>query len=346
MNYKPLTREEMISVIEGKGCAPRIPVLLKFWTHPEEFGDGKEKVYEIMNQYPEDAQFIPFNTPEVFKAPKDAPSYRWVNYDDPYTGTSVGLDARAAIKDWNQLDEILKDFPDPYYPGLINSNPADDGRYRIGYWWYGLFERHWQLRGMEDALCDYYDYPDEVHRLFRAVTDFYLVMIERGKRELNLDAIFFGDDLGGQVSPFLSPALFREFIKPYYNEIINKAHSLNMHVWLHCCGNIEILIPDLIEIGLDVLHPIQKHTMDRKKIADKFGNDICIWIGFDVQRVIPFGTCAEVREEVREMMDTFFRPEGRLLFTAGNGINGDCRLDALEALYDEAFSYGSVVGKK
>ena len=94
-------------------------------------------------------------------------------------------------------------------------------------------------------------------------------------------------------------------------------------------------------MGLNVIHPIQKYTMDEKVIAEKYGSDICIWAGFDVQQVIPWGTPAEVRDEVRFMMDTYYRPEGKFMLTAGNGINQDCPLESLQALYYEAFKYGT-----
>lgn len=346
MLYKPLTREEVVSVIEGKSAASRVPVLLQFWTHEEEFGERKEMVREIKDAYPEDAQIISFNMPEVYEAPDDDMEYRWVNYDNPYKNRSVGLDAQVAIPDWKQLDDVLEHFPNPGYSGVFPSKPLEDGRYRLGHWWYCLFERHWQLRGMTEALMDYYTFPDEVHRLFRAVTDFYIKIIERSKTELGIDGIFVSDDFGTQTGPFFSLEIFREFYKPYYKEIIDKVHSLGMHFWLHSCGNIEILLPEFIDLKLDVIHPIQKYTMDEKKIAERFGKDICIWAGFDVQKTIPWGRPEDVRKEVRFMMDTYYRPEGRFMFTAGNGINGDCKIDSLKALYDESFKYGSIIGKK
>jgi uroporphyrinogen-III decarboxylase len=113
-----------------------------------------------------------------------------------------------------------------------------------------------------------------------------------------------------------------------------------MHFWLHSCGNIESFIPDLIEIGLDVIHPIQKYTMDERNIASKFGKDICIWAGMDVQRTIPYGSPDDVRKELRFLYDTYYRKEGRLMLTAGNGMTADTPFDSLKALLDEALVYG------
>jgi len=153
--------------------------------------------------------------------------------------------------------------------------------------------------------------------------------------------VFVSDDLGTQTGPFFSPDVFRTFFKPYYKELIDRAHELGMHFWLHACGNIERLLPDLVEIGLDVLHPIQKYAMDERRIADTYGKDLCIWAGFDVQRIIPYGTPEEVRAEVRYLIDTYDRPDGRFLLTAGNAITPDCPVGSLHALLDEAFAYGT-----
>ncbi len=340
-NYNPLTREEMIAVIEGKGAARRVPMMYHFWTDPTVFGAKKTRVNQLLTKYPYDITHIKFNMPKVFDAPTDDPNYRWANYDNPYGDESVGLDEMIAIPDWAQLDAIIDNFPDPNYTHLLTEIPADDGSYRLGHWWYLLFERLWSLRGMTNALMDFYLYPEQVHRLLRKITDFYLVALERGKTECQLDGVIISDDIGTQTGPFFSHDLFSQFIKPYYKELIDKAHSLNMHFGLHTCGNVEIFIPDLVEIGLDVLHPIQKYTMDEKKIADQFGHDICIWAGFDVQQIIPFGTPEEVRKEVRFMIDTYYRPEGRLILTAGNGITGDTPIESFKALLDETFIYGS-----
>ena len=337
---KPLTREEIISVIEGKSIARRVPFNIHFWVHADTFGDRKEAVEAILAKYPQDIQVQTLAIPAVFDAPAGFPDYRWVNWDDPYRDTNVGLDHRIALPDWERLDEVLENFPNPEYPGLFDLfEPERDTRYRLGHWWFCLFERHWSLRGMTDALMDYYVSPDKVHRLLRAVTDFYVRIIKRAAAEKQCDGIWISDDLGTQTGPFFSPEIFRDFFKPYYKEIISTCHELGMHTWLHACGNIEIFLPDFIEIGLDVIHPIQKHTMVEAEIAGKYGGDITFFSGLDVQQVIPWGTPDEVRQEVRFLIDTFWQ-NGKCMITAGNGINQDCPLESLEAFLQEAVEYG------
>ena len=253
------------------------------------------------------------------------------------------LDAAIALDDWGKLDEVIAKFPRADFPALLEWMPKPDGRYRLAHWWYCLFERHWSLRGMTNALTDYYEYPEETHRLFQALTDFYGGIITRCAREAPFDGLWTSDDLGTQGNGFFSPGIFREFFKPYYRQIFDTCHRLRIHNWMHACGCVREFIPDWIASGLDVLHPIQKHTMDERAIAKEFGGRLTIFTGLDVQRVIPWGTPDEVRAEVRHLMDTFWRPgEGRCMITAGNGINGDCTLAGLEAFLDESFRYGAV----
>jgi len=352
MKYESLTREQVRSVIEGRGAAPRVPVAMHFWTNPSAFGEKEAEVSKYISEYPMDVMAIGLGLPDTHNAPADDPEYRWVNYawEDVErknfdASEKHGLDSNNSIPDWELLDGIIENFPKASYPGLIGWNPEENGQYRLGCFWFCFFERHWMLRGMENALTDYLLYPEEMHRLYRALTDFYKDVIIRGAKELKLDGVFTSDDIGTQKSTFFSMDVFKEFFKPYYKELIDCAHENGMHFWLHTCGNVEQFLPDFTEIGLDVIHPIQKYTMDEKQIAEQFGDKICFWAGFDVQQIIPYGTADDVAEEVKFMMDTYYRKDGRFMITAGNGITGDTPIDSLYRLYDECFKYGIEVGK-
>lgn len=345
MKYNALKKQEVIDVIEGKGVASRIPVALHFWNTPEAFSEDKiEIVRKISDQYPSDIVFNSFAMPQAFTPPDNDSSFRWINYKlDNNETQSHGLDSNNYIKDIEEeIDLFINNMPNADYVDLFKGLPLNtEGRYSVCHWWYGIFERHWWLRGMENALTDFYIYKDETHKLYRALTDFYKKIIIRAKKELNVDGIFISDDIGTQTGSFFSIEIFREFLKPYYEEIIRTAHENGMHFWLHSCGNIEDFIPEFIEIGLDVLHPIQKYTMEEAKIAKKYGDKICIWAGFDVQQIIPYGSKEDVLKEVSHLIDTYYRSDGRLMLTAGNGITGDCPIESLEALYDGYYRLGS-----
>jgi len=346
LEYEPLSRDEVARVVEGRGCASRIPILLHQWISPEAFDDPVTRnwVTELLDRFPQDAIVIPWKDIDPYIAPEDDPEYRWMNTDAPPSHDENGaIDARAPLSDWQQLDGVIAAFPSADYPSLFPNIPPDDGRYRIAQWWWTLFERHWSLRGMSNALMDYYTNPDEVQRLFTVLTDFYCHVIERARHETKADAIYVTDDFGTQSGPFFSPEIFDTFFAPYYRCLIDTAHANGMHFWLHSCGDISLLLPKFIELGLDVLHPIQKYCMDEKKVASEYGGRLTFWAGFDVQQTIPFGTPEDVRREVRHLFDTYYRPDGRFLFTLGNGITGDTPLESLEALFEEAFSYGATI---
>ena len=335
---KSLSKQQIRNIIEGRGAAERIPLIYHFWVSPNTFGENAEKAQEYLDHYPFDIERVGLRMPDILKAPDDDANYRYI-HENINIDENSAIDSRMAISDWDQLDEILENFPSPEYPNLIPQIEKSE-KYRLVHWWFWMFERFWSLRGMENALIDFYTNPDEVHKLFTKLTSFYCRVLERAKEELDADGLFLSDDIGTQTSGFFSIEIFNEFFKPYYKILTDKAHSLGMHLWFHCCGNIEMYLPGLIEIGIDVLHPIQKYAMDEKHIAKEFGGQICIWAGFDVQRIIPYGSTQDVRAEVKNIIDTFYRTDGRFMLTFGNAVTRDCPIESLYAVLDESYSYG------
>lgn len=336
-----LTKQEVKNVIEGKGAASRPPILYDLWIGENVFGGDYEKRAAWLEPYPKDVDHVFLNMPDIINAPADDPNYRWCGVDKANMDEK-GWDARVILEDWesDEAETLFETFPDPEYPGLISENKPEGDRYTLARWWYLLFERHWSIRGMENALTDFYLYPDETHRLYQKLTDFYLRIMERACKEMKIDGFFVSDDLGTQNSPFFSQEIFDEFFKPYYKQIIDKAHELGTHFCLHSCGKIDKFLPAFVEIGLDVIHPIQKYTMEEKKIAEQFGDQICILAGFDVQQTIPFGTPDDVRKEVHYLLDSYWNDNGRLMFTMGNYSTEDWKTDSLKALYEETVTYG------
>ena len=333
-----LTAQQVRDVIEGRGCT-QIPVLYDLWIYPSVMEKEQAQVEAMLEKYPRDVQEVFLRFPDMYDAPEEDGDYRWAAAGGKHR-EGVGLDADVVIEDWEDAEEFFERFPSPDYPGLIPEFQKDGERYLLARWWYLYFERLWSLRGMENALTDFYLYPEEVHRLFGKLTDFYVRAMERAKEELDADGFFASDDIGTQNSPFFSLEIFREFFKPYYKRLCDKAHDLGMHFWLHTCGNVELFLEDFIEIGLDVIHPIQKNTMDENEIARKYGDRLCIFAGFDVQYLMAFGTPEEVREEVKHLMETYKRQDGRFLMTMGNGSTPDWKIENLTALYEASLEYG------
>ena len=271
-------------------------------------------------------------------------------------------DARRAVTDYREyfvphgmfenavydgIPALLADLPDTDAPGLFDEakRRADaahaEGKYVLIYHWSLMYERIWKFRGMQNLLLDYFDYPDEVHALHRAVADTEKKLLLRAIAELRPDGFMFSDDLGSQRALMMSPAMFRAFIKPYYTEIWGLCRAHEVDPWLHTCGNVTEIIGDLIECGLSVLHPIQKHTMDWAETAEKWRGKIAFWVGMDVQDTLIRGTPEDVRREVRLIRDTFDSPNGGLLYASGNGIVRGTPLENIEAFLDECLRYGN-----
>lgn len=336
-----LTRDDVRAAIYMKN-PPRPPRAFTKW-----WGEGLWEQYGAelsrFDKYNEDVVVVPFPVPSF--TPREDGFYWRVPAVD--RSGKVGLDADAKLPDWDDLPALLADLPDTDAPHLFDDAKqiADaahaEGKYVLIHHWSLMYERIWNFRGMENLLMDYYDYPDEVHALHRAVADTENKLLLRAIRELKPDGYMISDDLGAQKSLMMSPSTFREFIKPYYAETWGMARANDVDVWLHTCGNITEIIGDLIECGLSVLHPIQKHTMDWEEIAAKWKGKIAFWVGMDVQDTLINGTPEDVRREVHTMRDTFDSPDGGFLYAAGNGIVGGTPLDNIEAFLDECLHYGN-----
>ena len=214
-----------------------------------------------------------------------------------------------------------------------------EGKYVLIHHWSLMYERIWNFRGMENLLMDYYDYPEEVHALHTAVADTERKLLLRAIREVRPDGYMISDDLGTQHSLMMSPATFREFIKPYYVKVFGLAAEHDVDVWLHTCGNVTGILGDLIECGVNVLHPLQKRTMDWEDVARQWKGKVAFWVGMDVQDTLINASPEAVRREVRLMRDTFDDPRGGFLYAAGNGIVGGTPLENIEAFLDECANY-------
>ena len=351
-NRPILSAQEVRQAINGEADpTSRIPMFFHFWTHPFAYGEREPEIVALLEEYPYDAMVVSPMMPgyaESYFA--DHPGYVWIP-SAKNAKEKGSLDARQYITDWDNIDKIIDELPDPELPWVMDEAKKaiakdDTGRYRLGYFWYLYYERFWSFRGMENALVDFYEHPEEVHKLFAALTRIYVVYVRRLKEECNCDGLFVTDDLGTQTGLMFSPALFKEFFAPYYKQVIDECHRQGMHFWFHTCGNVTDLLDDFISLGMDVIHPIQKYSMSETATAQRFGDKICFLAGMDVQQIMPHGTTEDVRREVRFMIDTYARPGGGLMLTLGNGVTPDIPIENLRAMMDEAYRYGMARGKK
>jgi uroporphyrinogen decarboxylase len=211
-------------------------------------------------------------------------------------------------------DPVLKEpslrgyaFPPARRPGLFDgfgervAEAAATERYVTWGIGFSLYERAWSLRGIEGFLLDLVEHPRFAHELLDRICEFNLALIEQACG-YPIDNVRFGDDWGSQRGLIMGPALWREFIKPRFARMVGAARAAGKTAMLHTDGDVSAILPDLIEVGLTVLNPVQPDVMDIYAIKRKYGRDLCFHGGVSVQHFLPDSTEAEVRAEVRRLI--------------------------------------------
>ena len=165
------------------------------------------------------------------------------------------------------------------------------------------------IRGFADAMEDLYVERENIEYLLDRVQGFEMDIIH-GYSQYDLDAISFGDDWGSQNSLLISPALWREFYKPRLKKQFDLIHSLGMDVYFHSCGNVYDIIPDLIEIGADILNFNQPDLFGVEKLGNDFGGKVCFNCPVDHQTVAIKGTRVEIFDYVKRLYDNLGSSSG------------------------------------
>jgi uroporphyrinogen decarboxylase len=199
------------------------------------------------------------------------------------------------------------------------------------------------MRGYAASLEDLIAAPDFVHAFMERYVDFWVRLTERALQEVGglVDVAMFGDDLGTQQGPVMSPALYRRLIKPYHVRMVQAVKRFNKPLLLHSCGSVAAFMPDLIEAGFDALHPVQVSAkdMDSTRLKQDFGRDITFWGGVDTQRVLPRGTPQDVREEVRKRIADL-GPGGGYVLGAVHNIQAEVPVENILAMFEAAREFG------
>jgi len=177
---------------------------------------------------------------------------------------------------------------------------------------FGLFERTWAIRGFENVLMDSIAEPKFYQELVERVTALQIEVVEE-LLTLPVDGIMFSDDWGDQRDVLLGPERWRTYLKPHLAKMYDVVHRSGKYCLSHCCGNVQQIIPDLIEIGLDVLQSVQPEAMNPYELKKQFGKDITFWGGLGSQHLIPFGSPEEIRAEVTELCRVMGKAGGYIL---------------------------------
>ena len=199
-----------------------------------------------------------------------------------------------------------------------------------------LWERATFMRGMENLLMDTLLNPKFVEALLQELTDYIIKgMLKLFEMDCEFEAIFLMDDYGAQRSTIISPDQWRKFVKPCLDKIYGLAKENDCDVIHHTCGHVTPIIGDMIDMGLDVLNPIQPETMDIKELKREFGADVTFWGGLSTQDLLINGSPQQVIDQVRWLKDHMAK-DGGYIFDTGLTIQADVPEKNLIAMIDEA----------
>jgi len=215
-------------------------------------------------------------------------------------------------------------------------------RYCIMFFAGGAFETPWYMRGQERFLMDLIECPDIAESISRRATDFYkqraLRPIEESRGKIDL--VGSGGDIGTQRAMMLAPDLWRKHIKPYSTQLIRTFEDLGLMTFYHSCGSIVPVIEDLIDMGLDILDPVQPQAagMEATRLKAQFGDRLAFHGGIDEQKLLPRGTPEDVRAETIRLMDALGR-DGAYVVCPAHAIQPDTSVENAMAIYDTALEY-------
>lgn len=227
-------------------------------------------------------------------------------------------------------------LPDPTDPtrtaGYASAFAADPDGYRVADLGFSLYERAWTLAGMEDFLAAMALDPSFADALLDRILEYNLEIIERACAE-PIDAMMFGDDWGQQHGLIMGKRSWRRYILPRVSRMYAAVKAHGKRVFIHSCGKVDELFPDLVDAGLDVFNPFQPEVIDIAEAKRLYGDHLTFFGGISTQRTLPYGTPQDVRDEVRRLIDVV-GASGGLIAAPAHAIPADARPENIVAMIE------------
>lgn len=313
-----------------------IPQLLNVWYHGGTLEKYGEELKSLIARYPDDIMWHVY-------------ADVWLDWGldvehipmENYATVEFIQAKKRPLEDWKKLESFLRNIPDPVKIGMFEGLGKLRQKYYSQYLLYiqlALFKEKLDLfRGMENVYTDLYLNRDKIEVLLEVFFTYAAAVIKKCA-EIGVDGILFGDDWGSERSLLISPKMWREVFKPWYKRAFEKVHHHGMDVFFHSDGNIREIIPDLIEIGVDVLHPLQPDVMDIKKIVQDFRGEVCFLTGLDV-RFLPKISAQKVKESIYDEFKLFDYKKGGFIIGATNALLPDIPMENLKVMYRAIDTY-------
>jgi len=268
----------------------------------------------------------------------DAWGIRW-RYVRNDSGAYTEIVEHPLAGDLTQVDTF--EIPDPleetqYEDFRIKKSLYGHEKWMIGSSQISIFEACWYLRGLDTFLMDMVLNPDYCETLMDKVMQFPLNASAK-YIELGADMVWFGDDVSMQTGMMMSVDMWRKYLKPRYARLFAACKALNPSVKIayHSCGQCTAVLDDMIEIGLDVLNPLQPMAIDPFETKKRYGKRLVLFGGLCVQRVMPYGSTKDVRNAVKRLRTELGQGGGYILAPAHH-IQADTSLENVKALYEAA----------
>lgn len=257
------------------------------------------------------------------------------------------MDIRGVSPDPSEekiLPHNLKEFR---YEGLAEKiERLHEQGFAVAAWGYchGIFEHIWGVYGFEKILADFMLNPHKVEAILDEITENFAQVASR-LASFDIDILILGDDVGAQKSMIMSPKTWRTFLKPRLCNIINTAKKVKSgrFVFYHSDGYIEPIIPELIDIGVNILNPIQPECMDPAKLKREYGKDLVFFGTVGVQSILPHGSPEDIKKEVKERIETVGK-DGGLILSPTHLINPDVPWENIVAFFEAADEFGWYIG--
>jgi len=201
-----------------------------------------------------------------------------------------------------------------------------------------VYEMYWRLRGIEMALLDMVEAPEFANEMLGRCAGFALELSQAAVARYDLDWLWTGDDVSSQTSMLMRPETWRKLIKPHLARIAAVGKAKGLWVAYHCCGALRPIIPDLIEIGIDVLNPIQCNCpgMEALELKREFGRKLSFMGGVDTQGLLPAGSVDEVRRATARLIEGMTSDGGGYILAASHTIPPETPDENVFAMYQEA----------
>jgi len=199
-----------------------------------------------------------------------------------------------------------------------------------------IYEWCWWLRGMDRFMMDLVLQPAFAEALLEKVAA-YTKKLALASGRAGIDVLCFYDDVGMQSGMQISPELWRRHVKSAWQGVLDavRAEFPRAKTFLHCCGNIAEIVGDIVDLGFDILHPVQPECMDIEQTKRDFGKHIVLCSTISAQRILPFGTPREVRAEVRRLK-SIFAPDNRSILCPSNMIQPETPWENVLTFIEEA----------